>query len=144
MPEPTNCRSICATAHGSSSRGGDKLVRMRKLNPAEMLAEYERAALGLLAQSNKDVLGRAAHLLASYVAHYQLQHGIIPSGALVDVTSANPNVRQPVARAETLRVLAAALTLATVMNVRPPRPSPIRKERPKRSPGSKPTRSHVK
>ena len=134
---------MCDSARNPEPQGG-KLMRVRKLNPAEMLTEYERAALGLLAQSNKDVLGRTAHLLASYVAHYQLEHGVIPAAALVDVRSLNANVRQPVARAETLRVLAAALTLATGINMRPPGTSPKRKERPKRRPGSKPARGHAK
>ena len=101
-------------------REGGNVRGMVKLNPSETLAEYERAALGLLTQANKGVLDRTARLLASYVAYYQLRHGVIPVGALVDVSSTTASTGQAAARAETLRVLAATLTLATAVTMAPP------------------------
>lgn len=80
----------------------------------ETLNEYEQAANRLLAVSDKPKVERAARVLALYVGHYQLRHGPIGTAALSVIDTASPTHAQIADRAEAMRVLAAALTIAGV------------------------------
>lgn len=75
---------------------------MKMAKPVETLKEYERCADHLLAVSNRAAVVEAARILAASVAHYQLRYG--PIG---EITTDEPDTD----RTETLRVLAAALTV---------------------------------
>ena len=85
---------------------------MPKIKPTDTLAEYERRTSGLLKVSDKKILEGAARILASYVGHYQLRHGMISAADLATIHSARPGKVQLEARVEALRVLGAALALA--------------------------------
>ena len=89
---------------------------MPKLNPSETLTEYELAASHLLTVSTREAMERAARVLASYVGHYQLRHGVIPAADLASINSPEPSIGEITARVEALRILAAALTLAAVVD----------------------------
>ncbi|MGZ8230880.1 MAG: hypothetical protein ACXWUS_14680 [Burkholderiales bacterium] len=80
----------------------------------ETLNEYERLANELLASSDKPAVERAARVLALYVGHYQMRYGPIKTAALAIIDSASPSGPQIADRAEAMRVLAAALTVAAV------------------------------
>ena len=80
----------------------------------ERLNEYERLANELLAASDKPAVERAARVLALYVGHYQMRYGPIKTATLAIIDSASPSGPQIADRAEAMRVLAAALTLAAV------------------------------
>ena len=80
----------------------------------ETLNEYEQVANRLLAVSDKRAVERAARVLALYVGHYQLRHGPISTAALAAIDTASPTHAQIADRAEAMRVLAAALTIAGV------------------------------
>jgi hypothetical protein len=91
---------------------------MSEPNPAETLTEYELVVKRLLEHATKEVTGRAARVLASYVGYYQLRHGTISQADLAAVNTAQPGAGEITARVEALRVLAAALTLAAVADTR--------------------------
>ena len=91
---------------------------MKKITPADTLAEYERRTIRLLKLSDKKSMEAAVRLLASYVGHYQLRHGMISAADLAKIHSKTPGTVQIEARVEALRVLAAALALAGA--VKPP------------------------
>jgi hypothetical protein len=93
---------------------------MSEADPAETLVEYELMVNRLLEHSSKQVTARAARVLASYVGHYQLRHGMISEADLPAMNAGQPGAGDAPApaRLEELRVLAAALTLAALADTR--------------------------
>lgn len=87
---------------------------------SETLAEYERVVAGLLTHANTAALERTARLLASYVGHYQLRHGIISAADIASINNMTPSETELIARIEALRVLAAALSVAEFVDAAGP------------------------
>ena len=86
---------------------------MSDFKVSETLIEYERMADRLLEQSTKAQMKRVIRVLASYVGHYQLRHGVISAADLVTINSTIPDTAEIAAKIEALRIIAAALTLAS-------------------------------
>jgi hypothetical protein len=80
----------------------------------DTLNEYEQLANQLLAVSDKKAIERVARALALYVGHYQVRYGPIGIAALTAINNTISTEEQIADRAEALRVLAAALTVAGI------------------------------
>jgi hypothetical protein len=79
----------------------------------ETLCQYQQTADELLAAADKAVVERVARMLALYVGYYQLRHGPIPPTALAPADEVVSSAEQLADRVEAMRVLAAALTIAS-------------------------------
>ena len=90
---------------------------MAQVTSSETLAEYERVVAGLFTHANPAALERTARLLASYVGHYQLRHGMISAADIASINSMTPSATELIARIEALRVLAAALSVVEFVDV---------------------------
>jgi hypothetical protein len=96
---------------------------MRSEYAHETLHEYEHTADALLTVSPRPAVERAARVLALYVGHYQRRHGLL-SPTELSIPACGPLTAEQLAdRVEAMRVLAAALVLAGVVDALPDEPT---------------------
>lgn len=86
---------------------------MREPEIRDTLYQYQQTADELLARADKAVVERVARILALYVGYYQLRHGPIPPTALPTPDEIVSSPEQLADRVEAMRVLAAALAIAS-------------------------------
>jgi len=89
----------------------------------ETLHEYEHTAGALLKGSAREAVEHAARVLALYVGHYQRRYGVIAPTELTLPDCGPLTAEQLADRVEGMRVLAAALALARVIDDRPDEPA---------------------